>query len=259
MNLPMFLIRCLLFVFLVSGFAQDVLAASPPTKAQWIWADAKREANQTASFRKTFSLDKLASNVTLRGFADFNRMSVYLNDRLVVEVEDYGKPCEIDVRKFLQPGDNLLAIRGVSSAGPAAVAIDLELTLEDGSKRNVVTDSTWLVTLSAKDGWHNPSFKPTDWSAAVSFGELAAEPCFASTGNATISELDDYTQWKQALGTTTVSDPATFLVPDGFQIELLRSAQPGEDSWISMTFDPRAFDCRQRKPRSIAHDLAERK
>lgn len=28
-------------------------------------------------------------------------------------------------------------------------------------------------------------------------------------------------------------------VRDGFQVELLRSAQDGEDSWISMTFDNR--------------------
>ncbi len=232
-------IRWVLLLSVATAWSQEVSAASPPIKAQWIWPSETRQPNQTACFRKHFSLEQPVQRATLRGFADFNQMSVYLNDRLVVEVEDYGRPCEIDVRRFLQLGDNVLAVRGVSSAGPAAVAIDLEMTHDDNSKRNVVTDATWLATMSAKDGWLSPSFMPTDWNTAVSFGDLAAEPCFASTGNAAISELDDYTQWKQALGTNTVADPATFLVPDGFQIELLRSAQPGEDSWVSMTFDPR--------------------
>ncbi|MGC1274944.1 MAG: PQQ-dependent sugar dehydrogenase [Planctomycetaceae bacterium] len=33
--------------------------------------------------------------------------------------------------------------------------------------------------------------------------------------------------------------PSSITVPAGFEVELLRSAQAGEDSWISMTFDPR--------------------
>lgn len=53
-----------------------------------------------------------------------------------------------------------------------------------------------------------------------------------------VQDIDDYTQWKQALGTNTSADPSTFLVPEGFQIELLRSAQENEGSWIAVTFDP---------------------
>jgi len=37
----------------------------------------------------------------------------------------------------------------------------------------------------------------------------------------------------------TATPPASITVPPGFRVELLRSAQDGEDSWISMSFDPR--------------------
>ncbi|MFM8826012.1 MAG: hypothetical protein ACKOFT_02905, partial [Actinomycetota bacterium] len=37
----------------------------------------------------------------------------------------------------------------------------------------------------------------------------------------------------------TATPPASIKVPPGFRVELLRSAQDGEDSWISMSFDPR--------------------
>jgi putative heme-binding domain-containing protein len=36
----------------------------------------------------------------------------------------------------------------------------------------------------------------------------------------------------------TATPPASITVPPGFRVELLRSAQDGEDSWISMSFDP---------------------
>jgi putative heme-binding domain-containing protein len=36
----------------------------------------------------------------------------------------------------------------------------------------------------------------------------------------------------------TATPPASITVPPGFRVELLRSAQEGEDSWISMSFDP---------------------
>jgi putative heme-binding domain-containing protein len=37
----------------------------------------------------------------------------------------------------------------------------------------------------------------------------------------------------------TATHPASIKVPPGFRVELLRSAQGGEDSWISMSFDPK--------------------
>ena len=37
----------------------------------------------------------------------------------------------------------------------------------------------------------------------------------------------------------TATHPASIKVPPGFRVELLRSAQDGEDSWISMSFDPK--------------------
>lgn len=41
-----------------------------------------------------------------------------------------------------------------------------------------------------------------------------------------------------AAETQQATPPSSITVPRGFEVELLRSAQPGEGSWISMTFDP---------------------
>ena len=49
---------------------------------------------------------------------------------------------------------------------------------------------------------------------------------------------DDYNQWKQALGVTAATAPAAIARPPGFVVELLRTSQAEEGSWISCTFDP---------------------
>ena len=48
---------------------------------------------------------------------------------------------------------------------------------------------------------------------------------------------DAYNTWKLALTPGTATDAAAITVPAGFKIELLRSALPEEDSWVSMAFD----------------------
>jgi putative heme-binding domain-containing protein len=50
---------------------------------------------------------------------------------------------------------------------------------------------------------------------------------------------EDYNQWKQALHTNAATAAAQITALPGFQVELLRSAQPAEGSWVAMTFDPR--------------------
>ena len=51
-------------------------------------------------------------------------------------------------------------------------------------------------------------------------------------------QADAYNTWKLALTPGKATDAAAITVPAGFKIELLRSALPEEDSWVSMAFDP---------------------
>ncbi|MEQ1858359.1 MAG: heme-binding protein [Chthoniobacteraceae bacterium] len=50
---------------------------------------------------------------------------------------------------------------------------------------------------------------------------------------------DAYNTWKLALTPGIATDAATISSPPGFKVELIRSAAPDEDSWISMAFDPK--------------------
>ena len=55
---------------------------------------------------------------------------------------------------------------------------------------------------------------------------------------ATVLE-EDYNQWKQALGTNVATAAQAITALPGFQVELLRSSQPTEGSWVALAFDPR--------------------
>lgn len=50
---------------------------------------------------------------------------------------------------------------------------------------------------------------------------------------------DDYNQWKQALGTNAATRAEHITALPGFNVELIRSAQRDEGSWVAMTFDPK--------------------
>ena len=53
------------------------------------------------------------------------------------------------------------------------------------------------------------------------------------------ARIEDYEQWRLALKSGGVADPAAISVPRGFEVRLVHLARPDEGSWISIAFDPR--------------------
>jgi len=113
----------------------------------------------------------------------------------------------------IRPSSNELKL--ISKTRCAAL---LELNGDLARKRWVVSDATW--------------------SGGKPLGPTNAEPDrdpfdFKKT-------FDAYNSWKlAAAGTQSLAtDPATIQAPPGFRVELVRSSQAGEDSWVSMAFDP---------------------
>jgi len=68
---------------------------------------------------------------------------------------------------------------------------------------------------------------------------------------ATVPVEEDYNQWKRALGTNTATAAEHITALPGFAVELLRSAQAGEGSWVAMAFDPRGRIVIAREDRGL--------
>lgn len=107
---------------------------------------------------------------------------------------------------------------GLRVSGKAKTAALLELNGDLAAVRWVATDTTWKNATGAGFTDADPATNPFDLKKA----------------------FDAYNSWQLAKpgAQNQATDPSTLTLPPGFKAELIRSAQPGEDSWVSMAFDP---------------------
>lgn len=207
---------CNRFILTLALCAPTLLVATAP---DWIWISKDRRADTAAVFTREFTIAARPPTARLRAIADFASIKVVLNGQTLAEAEPYGPLIELNAAPFLKAGKNTISIHARAATGPAAVALQLDLS----PKISLNTGADWRV-----ESWAAPP---------VTLGTLAAESAWALP-NLTLEETDDYTQWKRALVAGNSPSAATMRTLPGYQVQLLRVAQKDEGSWVSMTFDP---------------------
>lgn len=244
---------CLGLSFLSAADSQAESSRDELTSPRWIWAGNDRHEPQRAFLRHRFNLDKDVAATTLRALADFSIVTFFCNGAFVVEHEDYGPVLEQDITDFVHRGPNVLALRCDGSLGPSAVVVEIEVDFADGSTTTIRSDATWQASRTAQPGWAEGKPNLTH-SRAEDFGGISPllwQGLRRQESRSAISELDDYTQWKRALGAGESSDPSTFAAMPGYEVELLRSARPDEGSWVSVAFDPKGRVVIAREDRGL--------
>ncbi len=113
---------------------------------------------------------------------------------------------------------------------PDGVAFILQLVFDTGRHEWIATDGSWLAA-SRRDA------PDAEWQPVAKLGRVDAKADENPFDPA--RAVDAYNSWTLARGVDRATDPATIRTPPGFSVDLLRSALPGEDSWIAMAFDPR--------------------
>ncbi len=219
MNSPSF--PAALFSALIIGVSAGSLSAQSP---EWIWHDNHGKppaGKEVRFFRKTFSLDAAPTKAELSALGD-DEAAVFLNGKQALVNKAWNKAVTVDVITPLKAGDNLLAARVENEGGDAAFLAVLELTFPGGRKQKLVTDTSWTSSATEAANWNAPAFAAADWTKALSKGKLGIEPW----GNVAIPA---------PVAQATPVEAIT--VPPGFKVELLRSAERGEGSWVSMTLD----------------------
>jgi len=191
---------------------------------EWIWHDNKGAPVQKGEiryFRKTFSLDAIPTKAELSALGD-DEAAVFMNGKPALVNKAWNKAVTVDVTKQLKAGENLLAARVENEDGEAAFLAVLELTYPGGRQQKLVTDTSWISAVAGPPNWNAPAFAASDWGKALSKGKLGIAPW----GNVAIP------------APVAQATPASAItIPPGFQVELLRSAERGEGSWVSMTID----------------------
>jgi len=201
----------ILFLLVFSGSTMGQ-SAGP----QWIWVGVP-DQNQpsTTLIRKKFQTPPLTWNSRLTLAAD-DRAEVFLNGQLIGICHGPQQPMRTEVTVRLNQGENVIAVRASNQTGPAGVLVNLDL----GGKTNVWSDESWLASGTEEPGWTNLNFNAAGWKPARVLAAHGSKP------------------WGEVLDLASATSPGSISVPTGFKVELLRSALPGEGSWVCMAFDP---------------------
>lgn len=213
-----------------AAIALCVLFSAAPAQSgdiapRWI-APAEASAKTPCRLSHSVPLEAPPATAWLQFAADFGSATVEVNRQRVVKVEPFSPTVRIDIAPALRAGDNEIAVTFQPIAGPAAVAVSVAATMPDGRVENICSDETWMV---ARNG-----------GAATAVRDLGAvEDGLWGIGRRppTIDPFDNYEQWRLASGAPSAS-PAAFWTAPGFEISLIRTAQPEEGSWVSLAFDP---------------------
>ncbi len=200
-------------------FCSIALQAQVP---EWIWHPdngATPTNNETRFFRKTFSVKSKPDSAILSIAAD-DEAEIWINGKRQSDVKGWNNAVNANIAKKIKVGENLIAIRGFSGTGDAALLAKIDLSFGKGKKSVVISDASWKSAATAENGWETVGFSGgTNWVSAKSKGKLGVAP------------------WGDVMKTVQATRAEDLVLLPGFKVELLKSAQAGEGSWICMTTD----------------------
>lgn len=209
--------RLLLLLLVFASMAHAQMANQPPVPR---WLGLPKATNGQASVELRFE-QKGALLKAILLLACSSDTQVALNGRPVRQVSaTQEQPAvSLDLTAQVIHGTNVLRL---TAASPRFAAL-LELNGDLAAVRWIVTDSQW----TSPEGVVT-DLGPVDATGAVNPFDLK-------------KTFDAYNSWQLAKpgAQSHATDPSSFTVPEGFRVELVRSAQPGEDSWVAMAFDPK--------------------
>lgn len=209
-------------------------SVSTPQPTQWIWATPQRAPGQSATFRTEWSFKAIPDSAILTVGAECVRLEVLLDGRRIGEIEPFSPIQHFDLGERIGAQQHELSVRAESVTGPAAFFAHVRVDLGDRLIQSG-TGPQWRV---------QPSDSAVAWSDAIGFGPVD-ERLLILPRAIGISRFDNYEQWKLAQPSTDTGQgaevpgaPRSLSSLPGFDVQLVRLAQPDEDSWVSMAFDP---------------------
>lgn len=183
---------------------------------EWIWGTGGPD-EETRYFRKSFAVPPGATRANLSVACD-NEAEVFLNGRRVAKNTEWSQATRASLLGRFVRGENTLAVVAKNHGGPAGLLLEVEFS-GGGVKTNLVSDTTWLTATTAPAGWTTNALAPAAWIAATSLGQHGVTP------------------WGDVLKPPVATPVSALQVAEGFKVELLRSAEAGEGSWVAMTVD----------------------
>jgi mono/diheme cytochrome c family protein len=153
--------------------------------AKWIWNDPGAATNAKAGsiyLRKSLQLPALPEQADAVVFCD-NAFEFFVNGHKAGSGADYAKPFMVDLKPWLQPGTNLIAVEAINApsptANPAGLFVYARVRARPHGKELVmdfISDKSWLASGQPTNGWEQPGFVAQNWTPASELGGAGVAP-----------------------------------------------------------------------------------
>ena len=194
--------------------------------AQWIWKSPQARAQERLFFRKTFEIGPVES-ARVHGTAD-NRFVLFVNGQEAARSDDWTAPVWVDLKPYLQPGRNVLAVEAQNEDGPAGLLLRFLIRTADGKSLSFGTDASWKVSDRSEKGWEESGFADAAWAAAAVLGPHGMPP------------WGDVLAGQPGTAEAAAAPRENLRARDGFRVERLYTVPKAtQGSWVSLAVDPR--------------------
>ncbi|MCA8953744.1 MAG: hypothetical protein KDE27_29805 [Planctomycetes bacterium] len=129
-----------------------------------IWSKAELDT-QELWFRRELKLDADIAEATLVFSCD-NVATVFVNGEQVAHCDRWEDITIVDIARLLKKGDNTIAIHAVNEGSNAALAAWVSWRDAAGNIGGIVTDKQWRYSEREVNGWQQPGFDASRWTAA---------------------------------------------------------------------------------------------
>jgi alpha-L-rhamnosidase len=149
---------------------KSVRFTSPAKDAKWIWTSQTRDT-QTILARTEFQLSSIPPHSILYITTD-NFFKAWVNGHLVASSHPvpgndlvWQTVQHADVTRYLNKGENVIAVRGQNDGGAAGIIA----RLESHGKPIALSGGNWKVddTATEPNGWKDAGFDASDWQNAT--------------------------------------------------------------------------------------------
>lgn len=152
-----------------------------PTESSWIWfaEDVATDGLDAPRYlRRTVNLENPPEYAQLRVLSD-DRHTFWVNGSPIGNPISHGRDGIVyDLRETLMPGENVLAFEVLNVAGPGGIIVTGEVQEQGGRTTTIRSDSSFLASRTAADGWRKPGFDDSTWQPAGIVGNAFAAPWF---------------------------------------------------------------------------------
>ncbi|KAK0497086.1 lectin [Armillaria luteobubalina] len=162
----------------VSPWGQTTLpSALDMTQSNWIWTGETDSTGNAPVGHRAFR--KTVTSPYGKGAVD-NAYTLYANGQSLGSGTDFNIAQAYSVPQ-LDPDQNVFAVDGENTGGPAGVIATILVAYNDGTSASYVTDTTWKASTSLPTGFQLPATDDSTWADAAIVGKYGSAPWGAIT------------------------------------------------------------------------------